>query len=560
MSTEKQLELINKQIEEVFIPVVDRLHPGKFKDETRKRSASLSALALHLETGLGPEECCKAIVDGFDDKGIDAVLNNPFSKKIFFVQSKLVEKGKKSIEKGEVLKLLEGVKLVLDQDEGLLSRFQKSGINVTDALDSTDYSFILILVSTGSELQSKSEEPLSHFLKEQNTSEEWVFFQEYNLDTLADGITELATEAKIDIELPLEHFGEILQPTKMYYGLVEVSVLGEVHNQYGNKLFFKNIRSFLGKGDVNDDIQNSLKKNKDQFVYLNNGITILCETVTKKRGFGSKTLAGIFVCKGVRVINGAQTLGSIGSVSASGKIDLTDVKVFVRLIESGGAEDIFSQRVTVASNTQNKIEKIDFASMEKQQVRLEKEILKHLSVTYHRMRSGSVNASGITMEDAGTALSCFEEDENVSTYHNREKNKLWENLEAEPYMLLFNSTTSCYKVFNTTFALVKVKSLLEGKIKSATTPKEKSFAKVVDIFLLHILFLKMTPKLKSDFLNFDCSSDLEKYINENWEVVYAKSWGLIQGESGQISRLFITVSRVSKLKANLIPLLEPKTS
>lgn len=548
-----QLELVEKFLNENFLESIDIIHPDKFKDAKRKKSAALSALALSIETGLPVEHCCKAIVDGFDDQGIDAVLLDHINKKVYLVQSKLVESGKKSPEKGDVLKFLEGIKQILGQDEKLLQRLSSAGINITDALDSVDYTFTLILVSTGTELQSKSEEPLKDFLAKQNASGsgEWVFFQEYNLQSLCEEISEMQTEADLELQISLTNYGEKIKPHHLIYGLVEASELGEIHKKFGNKLFFRNIRSFLGKGDVNLDIQNTLKTKREQFVYLNNGVTILCTKISKTRAFGSDTTAGTFSCKGVKIINGAQTVGNIGQIYGSKDIDLTDVKVFVRLISSEGTDDSFAQRITIATNTQNRIEKIDFASMEKHQLRLEKEMLKNLGVTYHRMRGDFSKTGGISMENAALSLACYESDVTISTYVKRQKSLVWDDLEGTLYKALFNPGTTSYKVFNVHAAMEVVNAFVLNKIKTASTSREKSFAKSVDVFLLHILLNKLAPKERNGLVDADFTKSIAEQINKELQNYYDQTWNLVKDGSSQLSRLFITSKSVQDLKQKI---------
>ena len=59
-----------------------------------------------------------------------------------------------------------------------------------------------------------------------------------------------------------------------------VTDLVDLHEKYGKALYEKNIRTFLGhKTEVNSAIQKTLADQPESFLYLNNGVTALCEIV-----------------------------------------------------------------------------------------------------------------------------------------------------------------------------------------------------------------------------------------------------------------------------------------
>ena len=79
----------------------------------------------------------------------------------------------------------------------------------------------------------------------------------------------------------------ITEPRLTYCGLIGLDALVKLHNTHGKALYERNIRTFLGhKTEVNISIQKTLAASPEDFFYLNNGVTALCEKVEPK---GSKS-------------------------------------------------------------------------------------------------------------------------------------------------------------------------------------------------------------------------------------------------------------------------------
>src|SRR6218665_345777 len=85
----------------------------------------LGALAASHMTETPIAELGSAITDGSKDGGIDLIYFNATELTLYLVQTKWHEDGHGSIELGEVLKFIEGVKKVLDNNlDGLNERVQ----------------------------------------------------------------------------------------------------------------------------------------------------------------------------------------------------------------------------------------------------------------------------------------------------------------------------------------------------------------------------------------------------------------------------------------------------
>ncbi|MBC1224602.1 AIPR family protein, partial [Nostoc sp. UCD120] len=145
------------------------------------------------------------------------------------------------------------------------------------------------------------------------------------------------------------------------YGQIDAEQLAELWIENREDLFSKNIRSFVGLTDVNDGIQDTLLHSPETFLYLNNGVTVLCSKIQKtvKGGYSDKSV-GDFYCEGISIINGAQTVGTMGTAYQTNSEEVKKAKVFLKLISLENCPPDFALKVTKSTNTQNKVENRDF--------------------------------------------------------------------------------------------------------------------------------------------------------------------------------------------------------
>lgn len=138
-----------------------------------------------------------------------------------------------------------------------------------------------------------------------------------------------------------------------------------LYNQYGDKLFDRNVRLFLGarKGSVNAGIAETIKDTKDRgnFWAYNNGITIICDQFSVKE---KKVNLSNF-----SIVNGCQTTVSL----ADNKGDSPELFVLIRFIAASA--DIVDNVIRF-TNSQNPIRTWDIASQEKTQRRLKNDFKK----------------------------------------------------------------------------------------------------------------------------------------------------------------------------------------
>jgi hypothetical protein len=263
---------------------------------------------------------------------------------------------------------------------------------------------------------------------------------------------------------------------------------------FGDHLYHKNIRGFKGSTDVNDSIISTAKDAPDKFLYFNNGITLLCSELEKQPLGGKSRSSGVFDCKGASVVNGAQTVGSIIAALSAPAANPTTARVMVRLISLEGCPPDFGFDVTRATNTQNKIEKRDFAALDKEQARLRSDLLLSLGKEYV-FRTGDRPPSpdkGCTLDDATVALACANPDINYCMTAKREVSKLYEDVNGAPYTILFNSSLPALKLWRAVEVLRRVDVFLKNE-QSIREGKERLIAIHGNRLMLYLVFKALGP-------------------------------------------------------------------
>lgn len=409
---------------------------------------SLAAYAIYTNSDCSIEEAADSVTDGYDDNGIDAIFYSTNLKKIFIVQSKWIHNGLGQPKSADVLKFCRGVKDLCDcKFDRFNDKIESKTQVINDAINAFGVKFHLILVDTGDEkkLGEHSLRALDDLMEEFNNlgdeSPEIMTYFRMAQNEIYNSLTSLLDTESIKLELAIDECGVIKEPYVAYYGSVSAKILAHWWALHKRRLFNKNIRQVLGNTEVNEEIKSTIVNSPEQFWYFNNGITIIAERI-------DRAVVGTFNLEGAYVVNGAQTVSTIGKCGEEG-IDLKDVKVHVRVISLKDAEHGFGDVVTKTNNRQNKIENRDFVSQDDEQKRIKME-LAHEKCIYHIVRSNEVESSedSIDLSEATVALACAHADIGLAVQAKRGVGKFYEDLTKGIYRHLFNSKTTGVYVLN----------------------------------------------------------------------------------------------------------------
>ncbi len=511
-----QVNQIKKHLENVYVPFVDVSDISQ-TGEQRDIHVLSRALAAYSVASLGnyePKEVCSSITDEYKDNGIDLIHVDAESKTLWLVQSKFISNGNSGVERGDLLKFIQGIADICNGDYtkfGLKTRKFQSIID--SALYDAQYKIQVVIAYTGNQLSEENENLLLQFIKENNDPTEIMYFQDFNLakghEILRKGLSQPITSS-----IHLKNWGQISSPIKSVYGIVDATELSSLWVTYGVKLFSKNIRHFLGKTESNNAMNDTLQNNPELFKYFNNGVSILCQSYKKTAYGGTNTDLGIFECEGIQIVNGAQTVGTIGEFYKNSSPDASVAEVMVKIISLEGASRDFPERQTIANNTQNKVEKKDFISLSPIQQKL-KEDLKLDGINYHLKRGADVptmDELNYSFEEAAVALAAYQNDVALSVTAKREVGKLWESMNSAPYTDLFNNNLSSIRLKHTLMIYRKIQSELKRIQKPENEARTNRILVLGNLFISHLVLQQVEMKdLENKSLNI--TEYLESKIN-----------------------------------------------
>ncbi len=179
----------------------------------------------------------------------------------------------------------------------------------------------------------------------------------------------------IEIDLPFGGYEIIQENWSAYQAYISGHKLHELYNTYNDDLFSANPRRFLGVGKktniINLGIKESAKNDADNFWAYNNGITALVHEYDCAD-------EGKLKVKGISIINGAQTTGSIGSLSMA---PAENLYISMRVIKCSDQKTI--DAIIANNNRQNEMVPSDFRSNDICQTRLRNEFIKYPQIYYN---------------------------------------------------------------------------------------------------------------------------------------------------------------------------------
>ena len=164
-------------------------------------------------------------------------------------------------------------------------------------------------------------------------------------------------EFKININLPCLEVSTKSEQYKAYLSVVSGKDLVDIYEEYGQKLFEQNVRTFLQfKGAVNKGIKNTIEYKPDMFFAYNNGITATASSIERDDN-GNITSINNF-----QIVNGGQTTSAIYAASKVSGLDVSNISVPMKLSVVKDKKSDFVSKVSEYANTQNKVNKSDFFS------------------------------------------------------------------------------------------------------------------------------------------------------------------------------------------------------
>lgn len=470
-------------------------------------SRGLAAFALCQFADIQPSAAAAAVTDGKDDNGIDAIYYDTTNKILFVIQAKWRDQGNGSLDVAETNKAVNGFRdLVREEFDRFNAKIRAFQQTVENALTTEKSTYKLILVHTGqNELEEHSQRLIDDCLEEFNNfksdaASDLLEIKVLRQKDLYNFITKGIQGDPIDLEVSVEHWGKIDEPFAVY-GQVLAAHVAEWWNKYYPRIVEHNIRKFLGAdGEVNSGLHQTLLGEPEKFWHHNNGITVICQRITRKMMGAHNRDSAYLVCHGASIVNGAQTAGSIAAAYDKNPDQAAKARVLARFIEVGGdGSSEFGVSITRATNTQNRISRQDFVSLDPEQDRLRRELaVEGVTYSFKSGDAGGRDETSFDLDEATVALACAHKDLTYSTMAKREAGKLWDQSgKAPPYKALFNPGTSSATLWRN----VQVYRLIEAALnerKQMLDGRDKGYAVHGSRFVTHHVFQAL-PQQKNTF-------------------------------------------------------------
>lgn len=345
----------------------------------------IMAMALLVEEPDLEALASEGLTDGGNDKKIDFIYHDKEVHRLVFAQGYFSSKNNEAAPANKASDLNTACAWLVSGDTSVIPPKLRDIItDCREAIENGDIDFIDLLyvhnlpesIGVARELQT-AEEQLRKALGNEKILIKSYELGRHKLDELY-ATRESHIEVMEDVNFP-SAIGIAQSGRTWKAGVATVSGtwVHALFHKYGDKLYSANYRGFLGadrRKRVNSGIRESAERTSTDFWAFNNGITILTTGIVEDKG--------TITLKGISVINGAQTTGSIGSVDAS-RTSLADVKLLCRIIECSDQETV--DRIVRYNNTQNVITTWDQFSNDADQRRIEDEF-KELGFAYNRKR------------------------------------------------------------------------------------------------------------------------------------------------------------------------------
>ena len=314
---------------------------------------------FYYNKNIGEQDIRENFVDGNSDGGIDYIFNN--DDVMYLIQGKSTS----ALSYEDIRNIFFKMNTTINNFEKgkydtYSSKLKSTFLNAYD--DLSDNKNITLVLFTNTIFSNEMKEKIDELKKEE-------FLSNYNVEVFDKNDIEYK---KIVILQEKEFISEDsieLAETKnvLKYkdnGIIvniKASSLKKLYNKHSNDgLFSYNLREHISQKNVDNAIEKTIKNEKDNFWFYNNGITIGCEDFYID-GY-------ILKLYNFSIINGAQTTTKIGESNLIDKsYDFDLVCKVVKAKSKLNQESDFIMKISEASNSQKPIKARDLKANAKEQ-------------------------------------------------------------------------------------------------------------------------------------------------------------------------------------------------
>ncbi|EXA87228.1 AIPR family protein [Acinetobacter nosocomialis] len=446
--------------------LLDQSRPVEEQNE-KNIARAFSAFTLRALCNASVVESARAVIDDFNDNGIDAIYFDQTSKALYLVQSKL--KASEEFKQTEAQAFVDGLRQLLNSQ---FSSFNQNVLNRQSEIQSALHDaekIVLVVCFTGQQVSTHAKDCLERFIESESQNEDRLETDIHYFDSVKvkDFLDQQHSYPTVSEKINFYNVIKVQTPRKTLYGQVKLKDLVELHERHSFALYQKNIRYFIGGNTApNKAIKNTLIQEPNNFFLYNNGITALCSHFESAGSLGGGNNRKYKICN-ISVVNGAQTIATAYDFyKENGDQISDDAKVLVTVIQADSAQDI-GKKITQNRNNQNPVDLTDFVALDNQQERLRREIKCWGYEYFYRPTELSSTARAITVDEAMRSLAMLEKN---STYPIRLKNNatLMLDLNSQEYQQVFSNALTGLKLLNTVLLYRHFNQIWNEHIQSAS--------------------------------------------------------------------------------------------
>ncbi|MDS1310080.1 AIPR family protein [Marinobacter xiaoshiensis] len=338
------------------------------------------------------EEAEDSITDGSKDRGVDAVYvdDRDGANSIHVFQFKYVstfENTKKNFPNGEIDKLISFFEDLLDMNKSmedtcnpiLWNKIQEIWLALDKPNPSIEVHFCGNMLTMEPGEKTRADSALGKF--------KYFNVHHHSLDTIVDLFVDKKS-ALINNQIQAVDKDYFDRTDGSIRGLICTVEASEVVRMITNpeapesvlkEIFNDNVRVYLSRTNkINRKIiEAATSDDSPLFWYLNNGITLTCDSFSYPKG----KRAPIIELKNIQIVNGGQTSNALFEASKIAPEKLDDVLVLVRIIETKSQP--VSLAIAESTNSQTPIKSRDLRSNDDIQKKLE-EAFEGMGLFYER--------------------------------------------------------------------------------------------------------------------------------------------------------------------------------
>ena len=335
-------------------------------------------------------------IDGNDEEGIDTINFNKLKDNIIISIFNCKSSERNNYSASDLTKLGRGLEYIFEEKQKIYKKLKNNKLvkkieDIRNEKEKVVRVDVYYCVFGGSSFpknvkrkKDEIQDRYNMFLKSQYPNAKFSFMLVNNNNLFSIKTKRSESLRGVSIEIPYYDKDKRMRPevetgkdVTGYLTTVRAKEIAKLVEEYGDKLFEKNVRGWLKFKQSNKDIYDSCTtKNSSMFWFMNNGITIIGDTVNVNDDTAR------FKIKNLQIVNGQQTARMIHEAYKDNKLK-SSTKVMCRIFQASVPD--FINKIAKSTNSQLSIGSRDLMSNDLMQLAVG-ETFEKLGFFYERQR------------------------------------------------------------------------------------------------------------------------------------------------------------------------------